>query len=825
MAYTSAQRQQFNDWMSGQRGGLGFTQDQFNQYQSNPNNFISSTGWQPGAPASQAPAPAPAGSIPPPPPPPPPVQGTAASAASALTASGQTPNLTPPANPAVASLGDMNMSPGRVNVQGSTPTPDFSSIENRINKGVQGTPQGFAGSQLQPERATKQAVDPYADQYGNQDPYGRPLDPVVDSTSPPYQVKTQPSGQSGNPQQDFAASFNSTVGQPNYDPRFDMDGNGVINSADQIAFAQNGMQGVNVFNAGQPSDNPTNIGNDPSDDVVYGGGPRFEGGYNAPGGFGNNINNDNRFGDLLRDPTIGNQTGGVDVGGGGGPSTGGGAFDHAQLTQFLDNYFSSQSGIGLGSGVQDAIDTGIGANQFLQDLVNRGGVGYSGPDSIGLGAGVQDKIDAGIGANQFLQDLVNRGGVGYSGPDSIGLGAGVQDKIDAGVGYSGPSSIDLANSIESILGVRDGQTLGNTLSGLDSRLSQINPLSRSQIQDAFQNTQFGDNGQTLGTRFNDIDTGLGDLSNRFNTFDTTLTGLRRGIGEDVAGQLQGFGTNIGTEFEGITNRFDNSDERFNQILGTDPTQNRLYGSEGFGGIGGNLEDVLQARFGNAFGLSDITQSVQDTVGSRQSIGDVLAGLTGDDSAISFDQSVTKPGMFGTLQTRLNSILQDDPFKATSDLELADLTEQQGRQKDQQLEELNRLGILRGGDTAGVLGDMSEAQNRERLQLQGNQEARRDRAVEQALGLGNLQSSFNLGEGNLGLEGQVQGGRQSLDKLLGIGDLGVREKEGDNRNKLLESELGLQRERLNMERNQQDTDNILGLLKGAWDVGKYFLGGG
>tara|TARA_R110001599_G_scaffold373_1_gene1682 strand:- start:818 stop:2383 length:1566 start_codon:yes stop_codon:yes gene_type:complete len=144
------------------------------------------------------------------------------------------------------------------------------------------------------------------------------------------------------------------------------------------------------------------------------------------------------------------------------------------------------------------------------------------------------------------------------------------------------------------------------------------------------------------------------------------------------------------------------------------------------------------------------------------------------------QGLSDPSIFSTLQQRATSNLQGDPFGSTSALELEDLGRQQDRQKEQQLEELNRLGILRDGDTVGVLGDMSEAQNRERLQLLGNQETRSARGFDQGLALGGQQSALAQARGSQALTGQgllldregtqgqlALGARgQDLDSLLG-----------------------------------------------------------
>ena len=69
---------------------------------------------------------------------------------------------------------------------------------------------------------------------------------------------------------------------------------------------------------------------------------------------------------------------------------------------------------------------------------------------------------------------------------------------------------------------------------------------------------------------------------------------------------------------------------------------------------------------------------------------------------------------------------------------------------------------------------------------------------------------------------MQGGRQTLDQLLGIGDLGVREKEANSRQKQLEAELGLQRERLQLDKDKRNDDLFKDIAGGVKDLVKWLL---
>ena len=101
-----------------------------------------------------------------------------------------------------------------------------------------------------------------------------------------------------------------------------------------------------------------------------------------------------------------------------------------------------------------------------------------------------------------------------------------------------------------------------------------------------------------------------------------------------------------------------------------------------------------------------------------------------------------------LISRLNQMYQSrlgdsDPIFQS---QLADQQRRNQEQERQTMEQLSRLGIVRGGgDTASVLSDMREGQERNRLALEASSQDRRDQMMRDALG-------FEQGRAELGITG-------------------------------------------------------------------------
>ena len=99
-----------------------------------------------------------------------------------------------------------------------------------------------------------------------------------------------------------------------------------------------------------------------------------------------------------------------------------------------------------------------------------------------------------------------------------------------------------------------------------------------------------------------------------------------------------------------------------------------------------------------------------------------------------------------LISRLNQMYQSrlgdsDPIFQS---QLADQQRRNQEQERQTMEQLSRLGIVRGGgDTASVLSDMREGQERNRLALEASSQDRRDQMMRDALG-------FEQGRAGLGI---------------------------------------------------------------------------
>jgi hypothetical protein len=170
--------------------------------------------------------------------------------------------------------------------------------------------QGFTGEQFQQFNQDEQAFAagfPDFAKMGQQptQPSGQqngqvvvqPLPAQKQTIVPPQGVtgggQVQQPDQNQQSQDEWQGAFNSSYGQPNFNAGLDINLDGKIDFNDYQQYNANGGQkniysnrnsaGVYVDEKGNPI-GVTQPGNDPGDDVVFGGGPRFEGGFRAPGG-------------------------------------------------------------------------------------------------------------------------------------------------------------------------------------------------------------------------------------------------------------------------------------------------------------------------------------------------------------------------------------------------------------------------------------------------------------------------------------------------------------------------------------------------------------
>ena len=169
-----------------------------------------------------------------------------------------------------------------------------------------------------------------------------------------------------------------------------------------------------------------------------------------------------------------------------------------------------------------------------------------------------------------------------------------------------------------------------------------------------------------------------------------------------------------------------------------------------------LGSVAQAPDRVTADLTEPTTSLptfdQETLNARQ--------FTAKPSTAGAFGGLAQPDIFADAETVARNALQGNPFQSTSALELADLEQGQDARRAQRVEELNRLGILRGGDTAGVLGELDAGADRERLALLAQQEARRSRGFDQALALGGQQAGVSRDRAGFQQAAQELIGRES-----------------------------------------------------------------
>ena len=110
------------------------------------------------------------------------------------------------------------------------------------------------------------------------------------------------------------------------------------------------------------------------------------------------------------------------------------------------------------------------------------------------------------------------------------------------------------------------------------------------------------------------------------------------------------------------------------------------------------------------------------------------------------------------QAYMGRIGGDDPILAS---QLADQQERQRQQEQATIEQLSRYGVLRGGgDTANVLMQMREGQERNRLALEASAAQRQQQDLRDALGFEQAQSQMGLAGRGMGLQERL--GAQDIE---------------------------------------------------------------
>jgi hypothetical protein len=586
--------------------------------------------------------------------------------------------------------------------------------------------------------------------------------------------QVQPPNQNQQSEDEWQGAFNSSYGQPNFNAGLDINLDGKIDFNDYQQYNANGGQkniysnrnsaGVYVDEKGNPI-GVTQPGNDPGDDVVFGGGPRFEGGFRAPGG--NFLGVDGSF----------SPGGGQFTGGGfqpGGQQPGGSPASGISLDQiFADPRFASLFGQSGFQGINDRVG---GAETALNTRFDQLG---------GQVGGRFNNVDSALGGIRSAQDsqtnlLGGQIGSGFSGAndrfsniDSVlsGMPEGVRSVLEPFMRQGfGDVNSNIGNVTRGI-----GEGFGNLNTGLDSRFSGLQSGIDSQfsgLSDRFSGLDTGQrNIQDL------LGTGAGSLQSRIGQ---ELGGVNNNINDrfnSLNGGIAGLDTNITNRFDGlgsdISNRFNNQDARFNSL------------DTGIGGIRGDITGLgdnitgltgnVDARYNDIQGLIDSLGgqfgNLAGDVNSRTQIGDLLKNFTGEQ----FDD----PSIYGTVESaiksRLGGAVADDPRVQS---QLADLDKSQLDRKNQRIEDLKRMGINADDGNYFSEGDeMSEQFNRERLNVLANGENMRTADFGTGLNLGNSQGDLDVNQARI-----------NLDKFLGTGDLGVREKEADARIKSIDAQI-------------------------------------
>ena len=350
----------------------------------------------------------------------------------------------------------------------------------------------------------------------------------------------------------------------------------------------------------------------------------------------------------------------------------------------------------------EATDTAVGEVGGIQRLIN----------SLTEQLGGEDGLTAGLGlAGEAADPLTNLLGQIQSGAFDAESLQGIFDDI----GINLPEQ-DIAGGVRDAFGLLPGQDFASLFpdAGPGNVFNPQIDIGGGGLDEADFRRILGD---IIPNQFGGVPEGL-------LTEETFLSELEKLRGTDAPGagkDFEGFGDDF---FEGLAKRdFETPD------IGT--------GTDDFLRT---LQDAITGRLG------------EDPLGSpsEERVREILAEAEAMGEDLSYQDALSRAHAEG---------LRADPQTAAL---LAELSKRGDAEKRERMEELNRLGVLRSGDTAEALGDLSGEMVRGELDILGQalERARldRDAATAQGVGLGGTLSGREIGLGEM--FGQL-GGHQTL----------------------------------------------------------------
>ena len=460
----------------------------------------------------------------------------------------------------------------------------------------------------------------------------------------------------------------------------------------------------------------------------------------------------------------------------------------------------------------------------IKNLLGRG-IGYdpAGPKSIGYDPNGPLSIGYDpAGPKSIGYDPNGPLSIGYSGPSSIDLAEELNKMLGIEKGGLGTTLRGLGEGqttlgtgqtdiINKILGI--DTNMGGRFTGVEDLLKEFGAGQTSltdllkKIPTAYQGPSTGDiSGAVLSDpRFAGLSGGVTDLGTGQKDIINQILGLGTGLGDRITNQgaefedsLSGLGegqaglTNLVKKMQGETGA--GQMDIINKILGLSgqlgpggDIQTRLGDistglggvSSGVSGLGDRFDESIMTSTG-AMGakINDVQKALEQAIanaGGSKNIAELIQSGEGFKLG-NEDTTVAKPAVLSSLETLLQGRLSGD---VTQDprvqLQLSDLGESQTQRRNQRIEDLKRLGIWKDdGASFDAKDKLSEMDTRERLQVLANAETLRNSDINSALGLGNLQGGLATQDVGFGLDAAGLG----LSERLGLGNLGVREKEAN-----------------------------------------------